>query len=180
MTDQPRAGRQLHGKDVDAAGQGQQGIRSVREGDPANAPATNTDKPKKEYRLKSDSPSTWMNGVLKHAGDPVELTDDQARAASQYVETTDGKAIPSERQILPGDEGSTVERANLSGLARHERIDALQQEEKRLSARLDQVRAQLANEEKAAADTGAQQQQRQEPNPPAAPEGGGSVEGTSR
>lgn len=179
MENEQGRGRQLQGRDVDQpVTEGQQGIRSVREGDPANTLPSGTDQPTKKYRLKQDSPSTWMKGVLVNAGDEVELTDDQARAASQYVETTDGKPVPSERQIVPGDEGSTVSRANLAGLARHERIDALQQEEKRLTDRLDHVRKQIAAEQGAAAENGGgQPAQVRKPGAPAPP---AVVEGETR
>lgn len=169
-------GRQLQGTDVDAPGQ--QGVRSVREGDPANTPASGTDQQTQEYRMKSDAPSTWVNGELKNAGDTVMLTEQQARAGSQFFETTDGKPIPNEKQILPGDEQRST--LNLSGMARHERIDALEQEEKRLNARLEHVRSMLSTEREQAGFGGeqakTQEQQRPqrrpgEPAPPAAIEG---------
>jgi type IV secretory pathway VirB10-like protein len=148
MEEHERKGRELVGRDVDQpeAGSDQHGVRSVRADHPAQYAGTAT-APTQKYRMKADAPSTGMfiEGVRKYPGEEIELSEAQARAASQFIEQTDGKPIPSEQQVLPGDVG----RSNLVGMARHERIDALKQEKERLQKRIEAVDHQIANEEQA-------------------------------
>jgi len=149
--DQPRGGGRLEGKDVEVPaggirpepGSDQHGVRSVRPGDTAQFAGT-ADLPKKTYRMKASAPpGMFVEGERKYPGETVELTEAQARAASQYIEESDGKQIPHEQQVLSTD----VERTNLGGLARHERLDALTQEKERLQKRLAAIDQQIATEQ---------------------------------
>lgn len=88
-------------------------------------------------------------GTLVRAGDRFPMAISQARAASMFVDEVQGdgqlRAVPHEQQ-----QTGSVPRASLAGMARHERIGALEDEEKRLEVRLEEVRAQKRHEAEAA------------------------------
>jgi hypothetical protein len=97
-------------------------------------------------------------GELKRAGDPdFPMAISQARAASRMLDQVqpDGslRAVPHEMQAV-----GEVPRANVAGMARHERIGAYEDEDRRLSEQIQQltdrrekVKAALDHEQKAAA-----------------------------
>lgn len=87
-----------------------------------------------------------INGEPKNAGDDCYITEDQARAGAQYFEQINekGEAKPLQLPGQPG--GGDVAAANVAGLPRHERIEALEGEEKGLQSRLDRVRKNLEHE----------------------------------
>lgn len=103
----------------------------------------------------------YHQGELRRSGDEFPMAITQARAASMYVDevTEDGRtrAVPHEQQ-----QTSDVPRANLAGMARHERIGALEAEERSLAERLERVRSSLEHERRAA------DAERKEPAAPAA------------
>lgn len=87
-------------------------------------------------------------GDLVKDGDEIDMAISQARAAAHLVmQVADDGELKSVPPQAP--QAGSVPRANLSGLARHERIEALQKEEAELSKRLDAVRAQREHEDNA-------------------------------
>jgi hypothetical protein len=87
-------------------------------------------------------------GVLRKSGDEFDMPISMARAASLYVDQVTEKglrSVPHEQQQI-NVSGQTT---NFAGMARHERIGALEGEEKDLNARLEQVRSQLEHERRA-------------------------------
>lgn len=84
----------------------------------------------------------FHEGTLRKSGDPdFPMAVSQARAASMYLDEVlpDGtlRPVPHEQQVI---EAGPVPRANVSGKARHERIEAYEQEEAALEERLARVR----------------------------------------
>lgn len=87
----------------------------------------------------------FHQGIRRREGDEFLMAESQARNALHLVDEVaeDG----SLRQIKhAGQTGVAVPRTNLAGMARHERVGALEEEEKQLSGRLEAVRSQLQAE----------------------------------
>lgn len=113
-------------------------------------------------RVRRGAPSffTGTPPNRQRVSEGMEIPDmpvQQARAAAQWLEEVrdDGstRPIPHERQDV--SDVAAVPRAMLVGRPRHERIEALDNEEKQLSDRLRDVRARL-EQERAALDAAKQ------------------------
>ena len=111
--------------------------------------------PELEVRAREGA-EFFHQGELRRGGDTFTMTVTQARAASAMVDAVlpDGRlaAIPNEQQRL-----TDAPRANVAGMARHERIGEYEKEREALVARLAAVderltfeRDALANEQRAA------------------------------
>lgn len=141
VTDETGAARPEDVRHVDThAGDRTLVTRDVNPKNPLNEPEINVRvRPGVEF---------FHQGDLVKSGDEFPMAYSIARAASMYVDQVmpDGsiRQVPHEQQQI-----ENVPRANMAGMARHERIDVLEQEEKALTARLDTVRGQLAHERRA-------------------------------
>lgn len=87
----------------------------------------------------------FFQGDLVKEGDEFDMPISMARAAAQYISQIgkDGKlqAVPGENQAV-----GNIPRANLAGMARHERIGALEAELTALDARKADVQKRLEHE----------------------------------
>jgi hypothetical protein len=89
---------------------------------------------------------TFWDGEKVRGGDEFETTISKARAGSMFVDEiqADGSVRPIQHEQQRPAAG--VPMAQLAGFARHERIGALEEEEKALRARLEALSKQLEHE----------------------------------
>lgn len=109
---------------------------------------THDPNPRKEptIRVRVIGPDFMNEGTLRKTGDEIDMPIGQARAAAMYVRRLlpDGSvvSVPHESQTLTDLPPS----ANITGMQRHERVEALQKELDALDARRDAVAKELERE----------------------------------
>jgi hypothetical protein len=97
-------------------------------------------------RVRPGVDTNW-DGERVRGGDEFKTPISKARAGSMYVDEVleDGQVRPIQHEQQRGVEGIPL--AQIAGLARHERIEALTNEKKALEERLKKVDQQLKHEE---------------------------------
>lgn len=136
-------------------------VRSVQPGDDVANPLQE-EKIRCRVRDGVEFYAQFADGNLVKGGEEYDVPISMARAASMFLDdisSGEPKSVPHEQQRI----GRDVERAQLAGRPRHERIGALEDEMKRLDERKAQVQTQLDHEKSELAEAQKQTQQQTQP-----------------